>query len=84
VDAGADFTGAATNDTFKADAAAKFGAFDVLDGGAGDDKIVFTDTSNAVFVLSTLATVKSIEAIEVAHTSNDAGATDAVTLDVSG
>jgi S-layer protein len=84
VDADAAFVGAATNDTFKADAAAKFGAFDVLDGGAGDDKIVFTDTSATAFKLSTLATVKSIEAIEVAHTSDDAAATDAVTLDVSG
>jgi S-layer protein len=84
VDADAAFVGAATNDTFKADAAAKFGAFDVLDGGAGDDKIVFTDTSATAFTLSTLATVKSIEAIEVAHTSDAAGATDAVTLDVSG
>lgn len=84
VDNGSAFAGGDGDDTFKADAASKLGAFDVLDGGAGSDKVVFSDTSATAFTLSTLATITSVEGIELSHTSDAAAATDAVTLDVSG
>ena len=81
VDSGAAFTGASTNDTFNADAAAKLGAFDVIDGGDGTDVLAFTDISNTVFTLGGTATVKSVESLVLSHTSD--AATDVIALDTS-
>ena len=83
VDSGSGFTGGTANDTFTADTAAKLGSFDVLDGGAGTDALVVSDASNTAYTFPTAAKLTSIESLTIAHTADAAGATDAVTVDVS-
>lgn len=74
-------SGGAGNDSIKADAAAKLGAFDNINGGDGTDTLEFTDLSLDPFTLSTSATVTGVENLVLSHTSN--AAADIITLDTS-
>lgn len=88
VDAGAAFTGGTGNDTFNANPGASnavtFTALDSLDGGAGSDILnvsTIQDANNTGFTLSTAATVKNIETLNLTVASDNVG--DTLTADVS-
>jgi len=78
--------GTSGNDTINGNPAAAasgttFNALDNIDGGAGTDTLNVTDTSAAAFDLSTAATVKNVEVLNVVTTSD--GGVDTLTADVS-
>ncbi len=79
--------GTAGDDTVNGNPAAAasgttFNALDNIDGGTGNDTVNVTDTSAAAFTLSTAATVKNVETLNVVTASDGAG--DTLTADVSG
>lgn len=77
------FTGTENNDSFVA-TNTTLTVLDNIDGAAGIDTLVITDDSNSAFTLPvTTTTIKGIENITLNHSSDDNGATDGITMDVS-
>jgi len=57
-----------------------FNSLDTIDGGDGDDSLVFTDAGTAAWTASTGATVKNVETVKITNTNGAAsGAVTAVT-----
>lgn len=77
------FTGTAGGDSFNA-LSTTLTLLDSLDGGAGNDSLVITDTSAAAFTLPvTTVALDNVENFVLSHTADAADATDAVVMDLS-
>jgi S-layer protein len=74
------FVGGSGDDNFTADTAAKFGALDSVDGGAGTDTVTISDASDTAFTLPAIS-LTSVEQLVVSHSSDNVA--DSMTVNVN-